>query len=74
MAITLQQAKNLKYGDILYHAINKNKKGEKQRWRVNGKVKLWKTRPNEIRIPLKHGLYAHDYLTHNDLHLVDLNE
>jgi len=72
MAITLKQAKDLKVGDILHHHKNKNADGTPQRWKVNGKVKTWKTRPNEVKIPVKYGLYAYDYITHNDLDLVDL--
>ena len=72
MAITLEQAKSLKYGDVLHHAVNKNADGTPQRWRVNGKVKLWKRSPNRIQVPLKHGLRSYDYLTENDLELVNL--
>jgi hypothetical protein len=72
--ITLQQAKELANGTILYHVTNRNADGSPQRWRVNGQPKLWKTRPGEVRVPLKHGLYAYDYLTHDDLHLVCLEE
>ena len=72
--ITLDQDKDLKHGDILYHTINKNADDTPQRWRVNGKVKLWKRSPNRIQIPLKHGLYSYDYLTENDLNLVSLDE
>lgn len=72
--ITLDQAKNMTTNDILYHEINKNADGTKQRWRVNGKVKTWKRDVNRIKIPLKHGLYMYDYLTENDLHLVSLTE
>ena len=32
------------------------------RWRRNGKTKTWKTRPNDFRIPVKHGLYAYGYI------------
>jgi len=74
MAITLEQAKNLKVGDIVHHNTNKNADGTPQRWKVNGKTKTWKTRPNEIKIPVKHGLYSYGYITHNDLDLVDLVE
>ena len=28
-------------------------------WRRNGKTQTWKTRPNEFRVPLNHGLYAY---------------
>ena len=72
MAITLEQAKALQYGDILHHVSDKNADGTPQRWRVNGKVKVWKTRPNEVKVPLKYGLYRYDYLTHNDLDMVNL--
>jgi hypothetical protein len=34
-----------------------------ERWRSNGQCKLWKTRPGEFRLPIKHGLYAYSYLT-----------
>lgn len=56
MSITLTQAKALKPGDILIDTRGK-------RWKVNGAVKTWKTDPNRIRVPLKHGLYAYDAIT-----------
>lgn len=56
MSITLEQAKALKPGDILYD--NRGK-----RWKVNGQVKTWKKDSLRIRVPLKHGLYAYDALT-----------
>ena len=71
--ITLQQAKDLKHGDILHHTVNKNADGTPQRWRVNGMVKRWKRNPDRIQVPLKHGLYRYDYLTENDLDLVNLD-
>ena len=63
--ITLEAAKNLKRGDILVDAHDR-------KWKVNGKVQTWKTRPNEIKVPLKFGLYHHDYLTHETLNLLTL--
>ena len=72
--ITINQAKDLKHGDMLYHVTNKNADGSPQRWRVNGKVKRWKRTPDRIEIPLKHGLYSYDYLTEDDLDLVCLIE
>ncbi len=72
MPITLKQAKNLNVGDILHHIENKNADGTPQRWKVNGKVKTWVTRPGEIKVPLKFGLYNYDYLTEDNLHLVSL--
>jgi hypothetical protein len=59
MPLTLEQAKQLKPGDVLLNVHNK-------RWRVNGQVKRWKRSPDRIRIPLKHGLYAYDFIDESD--------
>lgn len=56
MAITLEEAKNLKVGDCLID-------GSGHRWRVNGIVQRWKRDESRIRVPLKHGLYTYDALT-----------
>ena len=68
--ITLEQAKALENGQELWHTENKNADKTPQRWRVNGKVKIWKRNPGRVQVPLKHGLYSYDYLTERDLHLV----
>jgi hypothetical protein len=71
--ITVKQAKQLKPGQILHHDINKNADGTCQRWRVNGQVKLWKTQPNRIYVPIKYGLKTYDKLnSQGDLDLVHL--
>jgi hypothetical protein len=70
--ITLEQAKELKLGTILYHTINKNSDGSAQRWKVNGKD--WKKDPNRVKIPLKYGMYRYDYLTERELNLFTLEE
>lgn len=72
--LTLKQAKSLRVGQTLYHLKNKNADGTAQRWKVNGKPKTWKTRPEQVSVPIKHGLYSYDTLTHRDLHLVSLQE
>lgn len=39
-----------------------------ERWRRNGKNKLWKTRPNNFRIPIVTGFRGpYSYLTQEDL-------
>ena len=63
--ITLEQAKNLKIGDILI-----DRRGKK--YKVNGKVKTWKRSPDRVRVPLKHGLYTYDYIDEHCLDLVSL--
>jgi len=43
-----------------------------ERWRRNGATQTWKTRPNDFRIPVKHGLYAYWEITAdnaNEFHL-----
>lgn len=64
--ITVEQAKRLKHGEILYHVRQCNVDGTPARWRVNGVPKTWKTRPNSVRVPLKHGLRDHSYLTEEE--------
>lgn len=72
MAITLEQAKSLRRGDILHHVRNRNADGTPQRWRVNGKVQTWKRSPERVRVPVKYGLRSYDYVRETDLHLVSL--
>lgn len=72
MAITLEQAKALEYGDVLHSNSNKNVDGTCQRWRVNGRVKTWKRNPEKVYVPLARGLYQHDYLKEKLLYLVHL--
>ena len=72
--ITLDQAKNLTHGTILYHVENRNYDKTPQRWKVNGKPKVWKRSPDRVQVPLKHGLYSYGYLTEGDLDLVFLSE
>ncbi len=57
--LTLEEAKQLQYGDILLDRHGK-------RWKVSGMVKTWKRDSNRIRVPLKHGLYSYDAITEND--------
>ena len=88
--ITKDQALHLKHGDIIRrvsadtdYIIQRDIHGSltkyytkpvKHKWRVSGKIKLWKTRPNEFKIPIKHGLYDNWYLTHENAHLFTLDK
>ena len=72
--ITKEQAIHLDLGQTLYHATYKNANGSPLRWRVNGQTKTWKTRPDEFRVPIKHGLWDYDYLTHDNAHMLFINE
>ncbi len=74
MPITLEQAKALRPGDILYHDTHRNSDGSAQRWKVNGKVKTWKRSPERVEVPLKHGLYNYDRLSERELEVVSLSD
>jgi len=74
MMITKEQALELKSGDIIYESDAYNADGSQRRWRINGMVKTWKTRPKEFRVPIKYGLYDYNYLTHINASRFDLVE
>ena len=59
--LSLEQAKILGHGDWLIHIPTG------KRWKVNGEPKIWEKEPKRVRVPIKHGLYAYDYLTEADL-------
>ena len=66
--ITFEQAKSLRPGDEIWTiSTNPYKRNKVCRIKVNGKPKLWKTRPAEVRIPWKYGLYEYGYITQRDL-------
>jgi hypothetical protein len=65
--MTLEQAKQLVCGDIVHHKTAKNADDTPQRFRVNGKPKIWKTRPNEVQVPVKRGMYEFGYLTEHNI-------
>jgi hypothetical protein len=60
--LTLEHAKTLRPGDIVYQKDAHNSDGTNRRWKVNGKVKTWKRDSSRIRVPIKHGLYSYDYI------------
>lgn len=54
--LTLEAAKNLRSGDELWVRNEFNARKQPYRVRVTS-VKTWKTRPNEILVGVKYGLY-----------------
>lgn len=72
--ITLTQAKKLRHGQILYTPGFYNADGTVQKWRVSGKVKTWKTKPGQVEVPIKRGMYESMYLTERNLYGFTLKE
>lgn len=50
----------------LYNPWIKNKNGSFTSIRVNGRCKIWKTRPMEFRLPIKIGYRGYSYITHQN--------
>jgi hypothetical protein len=60
--IDKQIAVTLTNGTTLYSDLQTNSDGSPLRCRVTGKCKTWKTRPDDFRLPVKHGLYDSFYI------------
>jgi hypothetical protein len=72
--LTLADAKVLSHGTVLYHRDMRNADGTATRVRVSGRPKVWKTRPDEVEFPVKHGLYQSLRLNQSDLHMWSLTD
>ena len=70
--ISINEAKSVKPGTVFHMNDETNSDGTPVRWRVTGQVKTWKTRPEQFKIPVKHGLYDYGYITESNLHLFHL--
>jgi hypothetical protein len=64
--ITKRDAITAHYGRTFHHKTLKNADGTPLRARVNGQCKVWKTRPAEFRLPMKHGLKECFYIDHTN--------
>ena len=67
--MTLEQAKNLKYGDMVHFDHVKTSRGKCRDYRVVGRVKTWKLPKNAHRVyvPLKSGLYTYGSVTEHNI-------
>lgn len=64
--MTLEQAKQLKYGNYIHHTIKMNADGTPMRAKVTS-IKTWKTRPERIIVRYKRGLYEYGEIREYDL-------
>ena len=65
--MTFEQAKELRYKQILYCNYHNDCKGNPSKIRVNGKTKLWKRTPDKIQVPVIYGLKDYFYITESNL-------
>jgi len=63
------QALKLRAGAEIYQLGSENADGTPTRWRVSGKCKVWKRDLKRFKVPIKHGLYEHAYLTEENKEL-----
>lgn len=66
LPLTKAQAVALSHGATLYHRTMRNSDGTALRARPNGRCQTWVTRPEEFRLPAKHGLRDTFYITHTN--------
>jgi hypothetical protein len=69
--MTLNEAKALGQGDYVHHATKKNADGSPMRAKVLS-VKTWKTRPECVRVSVKHGLYDYATFTESELDQIEV--
>lgn len=70
--MNLEQAKNLRQGQMVYHVTKKNADGTPMRARVTS-IKTWKRSPERIEVRVKHGLYDYATFTQNELDQLTTN-
>jgi hypothetical protein len=68
ITIKYMQERNTSIYMNFEHKTLKNRDGSRLRARQNGKLKLWKTRPTEFKLPCKHGLKGCFYITQDNAH------
>jgi hypothetical protein len=71
-SLTVAQVKKMTGRETLYVIGWYNADGTPQEYRQNGAIKLWKTRPDDFRIPVKRGLYEYAAITPDNAHMVSL--
>jgi len=64
--VTKEQAVKSTHRQEFHYVSLKDSRNEPVRCRVNGKCKTWKTRPNDFKLPVKHGLYDYFYIDNHN--------
>lgn len=68
--MTIETAKTLKPGDMIHHVTRKNADGSPMRAKVLS-VKTWKTRPAEVLVSVKHGMYDYAKFAEYELNQIE---
>lgn len=74
--MTLDEVKALRYGQsVLVHTgyFGRNRVTGLVHVKVNGKPKAWKTRPENVHVPIKYGLYEYETVEYANGAMVDDN-
>lgn len=66
MNISKEIAVNSHYRQEFKSKLFRNRDGSFVKCRVNGKCKVWKTRPSEFKLPVKYGLRECFYITQDN--------
>lgn len=64
--MNLQEAKQLKQGQLVYHVTKKNADGSPMRAKVTS-IKTWKRSPERVEVRVKRGLYEYAIFNENEL-------
>jgi hypothetical protein len=64
--ITKTTALTVRHGATFYHTSLKNSDGTPLRCRVNGRCKVWASRPEDYQLPVKQGLKSCFYITRDN--------
>lgn len=60
--INKEIALSLALGTVLYRSNEQNLDNTPQRWKVNGRCRVWKREPMFFELPIKRGAYQFDYV------------
>lgn len=64
----LEQCRSVKFGWRHDPKLMEHLKNDRGLWRINGKLKTWKTDPYRFRLPIKWGLREYGAITNENYH------
>jgi hypothetical protein len=64
--VNRKNVERFSHNHTFHHLTERDSRGAPARARVTGKVKLWKRRPDEFKLPVKHGLKDSFYITRDN--------